>query len=116
MRSRVLAVLALALAVAYPAAAYDRGNVLLKVRTFDPPANVSSYNVWLYQTGWTYAGLVGFLVEDETGPAELDALLARGSTAPLRGGKFVTLAQLPAGAQNLEVLGNDCTVLYSSGS
>ena len=116
MRHRALAALVLVLAFALPAAAFDRGDVLLKVGTTVPPTNSVSSDVLIYQSGWPYALLVGFLLEDETGPAELNGLLARARSAPLRGGKFLTAAQLPAGAKYLEVLGNDCTVLYSTGS
>jgi hypothetical protein len=116
MRTRVLAALVLALLVAIPAAAYDRGDVLLKVVATIPPTNQASSDVLIYKTVWPRAALVGFLLEDETGPAELDALLARGRTAPLRGGKFVSVAQLPAGARYLDALANDCTVLFSTGA
>src|SRR5947209_16756518 len=116
MRTRVLAVLVLSLIGAYPAVAYDRGDVLLKVGTTVPPTNHASYDVLIYKTIWTNAARVGFLLEDETGPADLDALFARGRTAPLRGGRFVGVAQLPTGARYLEALANDCTVLYATGT
>ena len=63
MRTRVLAVLVLVSVLALPAAALDRGNVVLKVRTIVPPANTFGFDLWLH-FGWTYAGVLGSLLEE----------------------------------------------------
>ena len=63
MRTRVLAVLVLLSIIALSAAALDRGNVVLKIRSTVPPANTPVSDLWLY-AGGTYAVALGELPEE----------------------------------------------------